>query len=43
MTAKELAGLLSGREYGMEITLEEAQDAKAAGLLLRRGLRVPIL
>jgi len=30
MTAKELAEMLSGREYGMEISREEAQAAKEA-------------
>ena len=30
MTAKELAEMLSGREYGMEITKEEERQAAAA-------------
>lgn len=33
LTAKELADLLSGREYMSEITLGEADRAKAAGLV----------
>ena len=37
MTAKELAEMLSGREYGMEITSEEARAAKDAGLVVVYG------
>lgn len=37
MTAKELVAVLSGREYGMEISREEAQEAKAAGLVVVYG------
>ncbi len=37
MTAKELAAMLSGREYGMEISREEEQQAKAAGLVVVYG------
>lgn len=37
MTAKELAAMLSGREYGMEISREEEQEAKAAGLVVVYG------
>lgn len=37
MTAKELAAVLSGREYGMEISREEEQEAKAAGLVVLYG------
>lgn len=37
MTAKELAAELSGREYGMEISLGEEQEAKAAGLVVVYG------
>lgn len=37
MTAKELAAALSGREYGMEISREEAQAAKEAGLVVVYG------
>ena len=37
MTAKELAAVLSGREYGMEISREEEQEAKAAGLVVVYG------
>ena len=32
MTAKELAEMLSGRKYGMEITSEEAADAVALSI-----------
>lgn len=37
MTAKELATQLSGREYGLEITLEEERIAKEAGLVAVYG------
>ena len=37
MTAKELAEVLSGREYGMEIGREEEKEAKAAGLVVVYG------
>jgi len=37
MTAKELAEMLSGREYSMEISREEAQAAKEAGLVVAYG------
>lgn len=37
MTAKELANLLDGREYGREITKEEIAAAKAAGLVVVFG------
>lgn len=37
MTAKELAEMLSGRKYGMEITSEEARAAKDAGLVVVYG------
>lgn len=37
MTAKELATTLTGREYGMEISLEETQAAKEAGLVVVYG------
>lgn len=37
MTKEELAALLNGREYGSEITKEEAALAKAAGLLVCFG------
>lgn len=37
MTAKELAGMLSGREYGMEITRDEAQQAADADLVVVYG------
>lgn len=37
MTAKELAALLNGREYGNEITQEEAATAKEAGLVVVFG------
>lgn len=37
MTAKELANLLEGREYGSEITKEEIATAKAAGLVVVFG------
>lgn len=37
MTAKELANMLSGREYGMEITKEEERQAADAGLLVFYG------
>ena len=37
MTAKQLAEMLSGRKYGMEITPGEAQDAKDAGLVVVYG------
>lgn len=37
MTAKELAKLLSGREYGMEIGTEEARAAKNARLVVVYG------
>ena len=37
MTAKELAEMLSGREYGREIGRGEEQEAKAAGLVVVYG------
>lgn len=37
MTAKELADMLSGREYGMEISNGEARDAKDSGLAVVYG------
>ncbi len=37
MTAKELAEMLSGRKYGMEITKDEAQRAADAGLVVVYG------
>ena len=37
MTAKELAAVLSGREYGMEISREEEREAKEAGLVVVYG------
>lgn len=37
MTEKELAGMLSGRERGKEITTEETQAAKDAGLVVVYG------
>ena len=37
MTAKELAEMLTGREYGMEITRGEAQRAADAGLVVVYG------
>ena len=37
MTAKELAAVLSGREYGMEIDSSEEQEAKDAGLVVVYG------
>ena len=37
MNAKELAERLNGREYGKEITKEEAAMAKAAGLVVVYG------
>lgn len=37
MTAKELAEMLSGRKYGMEITSEEARAARDAGLVVVYG------
>ena len=37
MTAKELAEMLSGREYGMEITKEEERQAAAAKLVVVYG------
>lgn len=37
MTAKELAEMLSGRKYGIEITSEEARAAKDAGLVVVYG------
>ena len=37
MTAKELAGMLSGREAGMGITPGETQDAEDAGLVVVYG------
>ena len=37
MTAKELAALLNGREYGKEITKEEETAAKEAGLVVVFG------
>lgn len=37
MTTKELAAMLSGREYGMEISREEEKEAKAAGLVVVYG------
>lgn len=37
MTTKELAEMLSGRKYGMEITSEEARAAKDASLVVVYG------
>ena len=37
MTKESLAALLNGREYGAEITKEEAKQAKAAGLVVIYG------
>ena len=37
MTAKELAEMLSGREYGMEITKDEERQAAAAKLVVVYG------
>ena len=37
MTAKELAEMLAGREYGMEITKGEAQRAADTGLVVVYG------
>lgn len=37
MNAKELAALLTGREYGSEITRDEEAQAKAAGLVVAFG------
>ena len=37
MTAKELAEMLTGRKYGMDITSEEARAAKDAGLVVVYG------
>lgn len=37
MTAKELAAMLNGREYGGEIYPDEEQGAKAAGLVVVYG------
>lgn len=37
LNAKELAALLNGRNYGDEITKEEAAQAKAAGLVVVYG------
>lgn len=37
MTAKELATMLNGREYGGEISNREAQSAKEAGLVVVYG------
>ena len=37
MTAKELSEMLSGREYGMEITKEEERQAAAAKLVVVYG------
>lgn len=37
MTAKELAEMLSGRKYGVEITSEEKRTAKDAGLVVVYG------
>ena len=37
MTAKKLAEMLSGRKYGMELTSDEAQAAKDAGLVVVCG------
>lgn len=37
MTAKELAEMLFGRKYGMEITSEEARATKDAGLVVVYG------
>ena len=37
MTAKELAEMLSGRKYGMEITRDETQRAADAGLVVAYG------
>lgn len=37
MTAKELSEMLSGREYGMEITKDEERQAADAGLVVAYG------
>lgn len=37
MTAKELARILDGRQYLHEITIEEKNEAKAAGLVVVYG------
>ena len=37
MTAKELAELLNGREYGNEITSDEEKLAKESGLVVVFG------
>ena len=37
MTAKELSEMLSGREYGMEITKDEERQAADAGLVVVYG------
>jgi hypothetical protein len=37
MTAKELAAMLNGRQYGSEITKEEAQQAKKDNLVVVYG------
>ena len=37
MTAKEFAEMLSGREYGMEITKDEERQAADAGLVVVYG------
>lgn len=37
MTAKELAAMLNGREYGGEIYPDEDRDAEAAGLVVVYG------
>jgi len=37
VTAKELAEMLSGREYGMEISKDEEQQAADAGLVVAYG------
>lgn len=37
MTTKELAKTLNGRNYGSEITSEEAQAAKGAGIVVAYG------
>ena len=43
MTAKELAQMLNGREYGFEITVQEEQMAKDSGLVVVFGCSDDIL
>jgi len=37
MDAKKLAGMINGREYCEEITMDEEREAKAAGLVVAFG------